>query len=122
MRRWFAVAVLARRAAEDDDLHADGPPGTVEGISFALESGITAAEFIDRNFDARRGLSPLACAGYRARTAANVLGKFWVGEGLARAARSPRARGFGQWIMGGSAGAWLNRTISHVLGETRPAA
>jgi menaquinone-9 beta-reductase len=97
-------------------------PGTVEGISFALESGITAAEFIDRHFDLRRGLSPLACAGYRAQTAANVLAKFWIGEGLARAARSPRARVLGERIVRGRAASWLNRTISAVFGETRPAA
>jgi flavin-dependent dehydrogenase len=97
-------------------------PGTVEGISFALESGITAADFIDRHFDVRRGLSPLACAGYRAQTAANVLAKFWVGEGLARAARSPRLRRLGERIVTGRAGAWINRTISAVLGENQPAA
>lgn len=96
-------------------------PGTVEGISFALESGITAAECIARDFDLARGLTPLACAAYRARTAANVLGKFWLGAGVARAARSPWARGVGERVVHGRAGAWLNRTISAALGETRPA-
>jgi menaquinone-9 beta-reductase len=97
-------------------------PGTVEGISFALAGGITAADFVDRHFDAKRGLSPLACAGYRAQTAADVLAKFWVGEGLARAARSPRLRRIGERIVTGRAGAWINRTISAVLGQSQPAA
>lgn len=97
-------------------------PGSVEGIGFALESGITAGEFIDRHFDRGRGLSPLACAGYRAQTAANVLAKFWIGEALTRAARSSRVRGYSERFVRGPAGVWLNRTISAVLGETRPAA
>ena len=64
-----------------------------------------------------RQLSPLACAGYRARTAANVLAKFWAGEGFARAARSPRARGWGERLIRGQAAAWFNRTISAVLDD-----
>jgi flavin-dependent dehydrogenase len=114
--------IAERRAAWVGEAARLVSPGSVEGISFALESGITAAEFIDGHFDLRRGLSPLACAGYRARTAANVLAKFWVGEGVARAARSPRARVVGERVVRGPAGAWLNRTISRVLGEARPAA
>lgn len=97
-------------------------PGTVEGISFALESGFTAAGWIDHHFTAQQGLSPLACAGYRARTAANVLAKFWAGEGFARAARSPWARGWGQRLIQGQAAGWFNRTISAVLDDRRPAA
>jgi geranylgeranyl reductase family protein len=91
-------------------------PGTVEGISFALESGITAGEFIARHFDRERGLSPLACAGYRARTAARVLPKFWAGAALARGARSPWARQLADQLVHSKVGHLLNRTISRTLG------
>jgi len=97
-------------------------PGTVEGISFALESGITAADCVARHFTAQRGLSPLACAGYRAQTAANVLAKFWIGEGLARGARSARARGWGERLLHSQASGWFNRAISAVLDEPHRAA
>ncbi len=96
-------------------------PGTVEGISFALESGITAGECITRHVTAQTGLSSLACAGYRAQTAANVLAKFWLGEGLARGARSPRARGWGERLLRSRAGGWFNRAISAALDDTQHA-
>jgi geranylgeranyl reductase family protein len=94
-------------------------PGTVEGISFALESGVRAADFIGRHFDAQRGLSPLACAGYRARTAAKVLPRFWAGEAIARGARSARAREFAEHLVSGSAGPLVNRTVTAVLGDLK---
>lgn len=96
-------------------------PGTVEGIGFALESGITAAACIDRHFTAPHGLSALACAGYRAQTAANVLAKFWAGEALARGARSARARGWAERLVRGKAGGWFSRTVTAVLDEERSA-
>ncbi len=92
-------------------------PGTVEGISFALESGVRAAQFIDRHFDARLGLSPLACAGYRAHTAAKVLPRFWAGEAIAHGARSPRARELAEHLVSGKASTWVNRTVAAVLGD-----
>jgi flavin-dependent dehydrogenase len=92
-------------------------PGTVEGISFALESGVRAAGFIDRHFDAGLGLSPLACAGYRAHTAAKVLPRFWAGEALAQGARSPWAREFAEHVVSGTASPWVNRTVSAVFGD-----
>ncbi len=97
-------------------------PGTVEGIGFALESGITAAESITRHFTVQQGLSPLACAAYRAQTTANVLAKFWLGEGLARGARSPRVRGWAERLLRSQASGWFNRAVSVVLDETRHAA
>lgn len=94
-------------------------PGTVEGISFALESGVRAAQFIDRHLDARLGLSPLACAGYRAHTAAKVLPRFWAGEAIAHGARSPRARELVEHLVSGKAGTWVNRTVAAVLGDMK---
>ncbi|MBK7824978.1 NAD(P)/FAD-dependent oxidoreductase [Nannocystis sp.] len=94
-------------------------PGTVEGISFALESGIRAAGFIHGHFSANAGLSRLACAGYRARTAASVLPKFWAGEGVARGAQSALTRNLAGHVVHGRAGHWLNRTVSAMLGDLR---
>ena len=67
-------------------------PATVEGISFAMESGIFAASVIDRHFDRERGLSRAQRELYRARTAARMLPKFWLGEGFVRYMRSESAR------------------------------
>ncbi|HEY8377309.1 MAG TPA: NAD(P)/FAD-dependent oxidoreductase [Nannocystis sp.] len=94
-------------------------PGTVEGIGFALESGIVAADVIARHFTTARGLSPLACAGYRARVAASMLPKFWVGEAVARGSQIPLVRKLADRVVQGPAAAWLNRTISAVLGDNR---
>ncbi len=91
-------------------------PGTVEGISYALESGITAAHFIAEHFDPHAGLSRLACAGYRARTAANVLPRFWAGAAAVRAARSPRARAIAEHAVHGRSGRWINSMAQAVFG------
>lgn len=71
-------------------------PGTVEGIGFALESGIYAANFLAKSFHPHQGLSRLDRARYRASSAARVVPKFLAGEGFVRLMRSPRAtRAFG---------------------------
>lgn len=94
-------------------------PGTVEGIGFALESGWTAAGVIARHFSASGGLSEVVCAGYRARVAASMLPKFWAGQALARGIQVPQVRRLADRVMVGPAAAWLNRTISTVLGDNR---
>jgi len=94
-------------------------PGTVEGIGFALETGITAAGVIGRAFTPERGLSPLAIAGYRARLAASMLPKFVAGEAIARAVQVPQLRVFADQLVHGSAMAWFNRAIRLVLGDNR---
>jgi len=94
-------------------------PGTVEGIGFALETGITAAGVIGRAFTPERGLSPLAIAGYRARLAASMLPKFVAGEAVARAVQVPQLRVFADQLVHGSAMAWFNRAIRLVLGDNR---
>lgn len=117
-----ACALSLARTGRYEVLVLDKSPGTVEGISFALESGITAAECITRHLTTQQGLSPLACAAYRAQTMANVLTKFWLGEGLARGARSPRVRGWAERLLRSQASGWFNRAVSVVLDETRHAA
>ncbi len=88
-------------------------PGTVEGIGFALESGITAARHIDRHFGLQRGFSPLAIRGYRALTSARVVPKFWVGEAFTRAMASPTLRQIGRAVTGGAMRPHLDRALGH---------
>lgn len=94
-------------------------PGTVEGIGFALESGIVAAGVITHGFTAAQGLSTLSCAEYRARLAASMLPKFWAGEALARGVQIPRLRALIEAIAEGPAAAWLDRTLQAVFGDNR---
>lgn len=94
-------------------------PGTVEGIGFALETGITAAGVIDQAFTPAGGLSRLAIAGYRARLASSMLPKFVAGEAFARAVQVPRLRLFADQLLHGPAMGWLNRTIRLMFGDNR---
>ena len=92
-------------------------PGSVEGIGFALESGIVAAGVVERGFTGGEGLSTLARAGYRARLAASMLPKFWAGEGFARSIQIPQLRNMASKLYQSPAGAWLDRKIATVLGD-----
>lgn len=92
-------------------------PGTVEGISFALESGIAAARHIDGYFGPHRGFTPLAVRGYQAATAARTLPKFWAGEGLVRAMVSPTVRALSHVVVDGPARPLLDRAIRQLLGD-----
>lgn len=94
-------------------------PGTVEGIGFALESGCIAADVVTRHFQGERGLSMLATASYRARLAASMLPKFWAGEALARGVQVPQVRQMADRLVHSPIGAWIDRTISTVLGDNR---
>jgi flavin-dependent dehydrogenase len=67
-------------------------PATIEGISFALQSGRLAARTIGRSFDVARGLSNTARRRYRFDVAASMLPKFLAGEALYRVMRSPVLR------------------------------
>lgn len=89
-------------------------PGTVEGISFALDSGMLAADAIDRHLDARTGLSPVGRARYRALSRARMLPKFWAGEGLVRLMRSDRARTWSARVLSPQ---WLASRASRLVGE-----
>ncbi|MEZ4454783.1 MAG: NAD(P)/FAD-dependent oxidoreductase, partial [Nannocystaceae bacterium] len=97
-------------------------PGTVEGISFALESGITAAQHIGRYFGSNRGFSPLAVRGYQALTATRMLPKFWAGEAFARAMGSARVRQVSRGLVDGPAAPIFNRAVKHLLGNAEGAA
>lgn len=67
--------------------------GTVEGISFALESGRIAARTIARSFDVRHGFSGTAQQRYRVEVGTQMLPKFLAGEAFYRVMRSPTLRG-----------------------------
>jgi flavin-dependent dehydrogenase len=67
-------------------------PATVEGISFALESGRIAAQTIDRSLDPDRGLSRAAQHRYRLELGTRMLPTFIAGESFYRIMRSHRAR------------------------------
>lgn len=67
-------------------------PGSVEGISFAMESGVIAADVVAKHFERGHGLTLPQRAFYRARIVARMLPKFWAGEAFARLMRSDRAR------------------------------
>lgn len=68
-------------------------PGTVEGISFALQSGCIAARTIERSFDADRGFSTAGRYFYRFELTRQMLPEFLAGEALYRVMRSPSLRG-----------------------------
>lgn len=69
-------------------------PATVEGISFAMESGMVAGKAAARSFDPARGFTPLQQARYRGSLSMRMMPKFWAGEGFVRLMRSERARAF----------------------------
>jgi flavin-dependent dehydrogenase len=89
-------------------------PGTVEGISFAMESGILAADTIAHHFDPARGLSRTGRTLYRVRVAAHMLPKFWAGEGLVKLMRSDRAR---YWATHAPGTQWLASKAARVVGH-----
>lgn len=84
-------------------------PGSVEGIGFAMESGMVAAEQL-------RGLTRVQQARYRARTAVRMLPKFWAGEAFARLMRSPSARRLATRI---ASPRWLSERAAALVGETQ---
>jgi flavin-dependent dehydrogenase len=88
-------------------------PGSVEGISFAMESGIIAAEVIAKHFDRARGLTLPQRAFYRARIVARMLPKFWAGEAFARLMRSDRARELSAKMLDPQ---WFARRASRLVG------
>lgn len=88
-------------------------PGTVEGISFALHSGMIAAEVIAKHFDPSHGLSAVARALYRSRIIAHMLPKFWAGEAFVRFMRSDRARELSSHMLSPQ---WFARHAAKVVG------
>jgi flavin-dependent dehydrogenase len=65
-------------------------PGTVEGISFAMQSGRIAAATVQRTFSVGDGLPRLAQKRYQLDVAAQMLPSFLAGEALYQAMRQPK--------------------------------
>jgi menaquinone-9 beta-reductase len=90
-------------------------PGSVEGIGFAMESGMLAARMAAR-LDPAVGLTRAQQARYRAGTAARMLPKFWAGEAFARLMRSDRARRVATRL---ASPRWLSERAAALVGETQ---
>lgn len=88
-------------------------PATVEGIAFALESGMLAGQLI-AGHDLKRGFSPWEQGVYRARTGLHMLPKFWFGEGFMRLMRSERARTLSSRVVRPD---WFAQRATMLLGE-----
>jgi menaquinone-9 beta-reductase len=92
-------------------------PGTVEGIGFALESGICAARFVERHFQAGSGFSRPAVLGYRLSTARRVLPKFWAGALFVKLVQSPRVLSLAQRLWTGSLQKVIGNTVARLVGD-----
>lgn len=89
-------------------------PGTVEGISFAMESGIVAADAIAGHFDREHGFSRAQRTLLRTRMVGRMLPKFWAGEAFVRLMRSDRARHLSAAMLDPQ---WFARNAVRVVGE-----
>jgi flavin-dependent dehydrogenase len=90
-------------------------PGSVEGIGFAMESGLVAAEQL-RGLDPGTGLTGLQQAHYRVRTAVRMLPKFWAGEAFTRLMRSSTARRLATRL---ASPRWLSERAAALVGESQ---
>lgn len=89
-------------------------PGTVEGISFAMESGMVAADAIASHFDRRSGLGLVHRTLLRTRMIRRMLPKFWAGEAFVRLMRSERARHLSSSMLDPQ---WFARRAVRVVGD-----
>jgi flavin-dependent dehydrogenase len=89
-------------------------PGTVEGISFAMESGMLAAELITQHFDSELGLTPVQRALLRTRMITRMLPKFWAGAAFARLMRSDGARKLSAKVLDPQ---WFAAKAARVVGD-----
>jgi flavin-dependent dehydrogenase len=90
-------------------------PGSVEGIGFAMESGVVAAQHL-RDLDPETGLRPLQRARYRMSTARRVLPKFWAGEAFVRVMRSATLRKLATRV---ASPRWLSERATALVGEAQ---
>ena len=90
-------------------------PGTVEGIGFALESGVLAAQQL-RGFDPRRGLGRMERARYRLGVSRRLMPTFWAGAGFAALMRSKPARTLAARVVDPQ---WLSERAAALVGESQ---
>lgn len=90
-------------------------PGSVEGIGFALESGMIAARTI-AGLDPAKGLTTLQQVRYRGSIGVRMMPKFWAGEAFVRVMRSPAARSVARSIANPQ---WLSERAATLVGESQ---
>ena len=91
-------------------------PATVEGISFAMDSGMIAADFVDRHFDRRTGYTHADAMRYRATLTTHFIPKFLAAEAFVRVMHSELARRIGHRIIRGRVNQAFSKAISNFLG------
>src|SRR5690606_11544195 len=91
-------------------------PGTVEGISFAMESGIVAAEAVARHFDVGAGFSIQGQRKYKRTLQTKMIPKFVAGEAFVRVMNSRLGRRVGAQLFGGPVNQIMSRAIVTILG------
>jgi flavin-dependent dehydrogenase len=89
-------------------------PGTVEGISFAMESGMLAADAIAHGFDLEHGFTRAQRAMLRTKLVARMLPKFWAGEAFVRLMRSSRARELSSKLLSPQ---WFAQKAARIVGD-----
>lgn len=92
-------------------------PATVEGIGFALESGIRAAGFVARRFEADPGFSASAVREYRRSTARRVLPKFWAGAAFVKLVQSPGVLSLAQRLWTGGLKKMMGNAVARMVGD-----
>jgi geranylgeranyl reductase family protein len=90
-------------------------PGSMEGIGFALESGMVAARVLG-GLDPAKGLTSLQRARYRGSVGVRMLPKFWAGEAFVRLMRSPSALGIAKRFANPQ---WLSERAAAMVGESQ---
>jgi menaquinone-9 beta-reductase len=89
-------------------------PGSVEGIGFAMESGMVAARQL-AGLDPAVGLTRFQQGRYRASLSLRMLPKFWAGEAFVRLMRSPSARTLAERVANPQ---WLSERAAALVGES----
>lgn len=92
-------------------------PGTVEGISFALQSGILAAELLHDKTPGK-ALTWFEQQSYRGGLMARMIPKFLAAEAFVRVMRSETGRDLGHRLVAGSANQSISNAIAFVLGDS----
>ncbi|MCA9706694.1 MAG: NAD(P)/FAD-dependent oxidoreductase [Myxococcales bacterium] len=90
-------------------------PASVEGIGFAMRSGMAAGRLIAQALDPAVGLTPAQRARYRLTMATRFLPTFWAGEAFVRFIRSRTARRLVSRVVDPQ---WLSERAASLVGES----
>lgn len=97
-------------------------PGSVEGIGFALASGLRGADLVHEHFSPYHGFSALARRRHQLATAREVLPKFWAGHAFVQAVRSPVVRPLGRALSSRRIKPLVDQALLKLLGQEQRAA